>query len=287
MDDDMDDDKVCLVTGANSGIGLEIAKGLARRGATVVMAARNREKGEAARAQVARETGNDRVELLLGDLASLAQVRRLAEDFTARHDRLHLLVNNAGVVMVRRELSEDGYEYTFAVNHLAPFLLTNLLLEVVKASAPARIVTVSSNAHRGQRMNFDDLQSERSYFGFRVYGTTKLENILFTTELARRLEGTGVTANAVHPGFVASNFGRNNGGPFRGFITLMQRVIGLSPEQGAQTPLYVATSPEVEGVTGRYFEKGKQRHPSTQALSVDDARRLWDVSERLVGQKVG
>lgn len=277
------DDRVCLVTGANSGIGLEIAKGLARQGATVVMAARNSEKGEAAREQVVRETGNDRVELLLADLGSLAQVRRLAGDFLARHDRLHVLVNNAGLVLTRRQVSEDGYEQVFAVNHLAPFLLTNELLGALKASAPSRVVTVSSDAHRNQRVNFDDLHSEGFYFGFRVYGTSKLANILFTTELARRLEGTGVTANAVHPGFVASNFGRNNGGPFRGFVTILQRLIGDSPEEGAQTPLYVATSPEVEGVTGRYFAKGKQRHPSTQALSIADARRLWEVSERLVG----
>lgn len=251
------------------------------------MVARNREKGEAARAAVAAETGNDRVELLLADLASLAQVGRLAEQFTQRHDRLHVLVNNAGLVLVKRQVTEDGYEETFAVNHLAPFLLTTLLLDVLRASAPARIVNVSSDAHRGQRIDFDDLQSERRYFGQRVYGRTKLENILFTTELARRLEGTGVTANAVHPGFVASNFGRNNGGAFRGFITVLQKLLAISPEQGAQTPLYVATSPEVEGVTGRYFAKGKQRHPSTAALSVADAQRLWQVNEQLVGQKVG
>jgi len=275
------DAPLTLVTGANSGIGLSIAKGLARQGATVVMVGRDERKLSDARALVERETGSDRLDMLLADFTSLASVRACAAAFLERYDRLHVLVNNAGVVLYRREVTGDGYEKTFQTNHLAPFLLTLLLLDVMKASAPARIVNVSSDAHRLGRIDFDDLQSRRSYSGFRVYGTTKLQNILFTTELARRLAGTGVTANAVHPGFVRTNFGRNNRGPLRALVSALQRVFALSPEQGADTPLYLATSQEVEGVTGCYFVMRRVQVPAGAARDEDAARRLWEVSERL------
>lgn len=276
-----------MVTGANSGIGLEVVKGLARQGARVVMVGRDERRLADARALVQRETGSDRLDVLLADFTSLASVRACADAFRQRYDRLHVLVNNAGLVLNRREVTEDGYEKTFQTNHLAPFLLTLLLLDVIEASAPARIVNVSSDAHRTGRLDLDDLQSQRSYSGFRAYGTSKLANILFTTELARHLEGTGVTANAVHPGFVRTNFGRNNGGPFRALITLLQGVVAITPQQGADTPLYLATSPEVEGVTGCYFVKRKVQIPSGAARDDDAARRLWEASERLAGLTVG
>jgi len=279
------DGRVCVVTGANSGIGYETALGLAHLGATVVLVARDRTKGEEAKRRIEQTTGNQSVDLLIADLAVMDSVRGLAQAFTERYDRLHVLVNNAGLVLSRREVTEDGFERTFATNHLSMFLLTVLLLDTLKASAPARVVNVSSDAHRSGRLDFDDLQSARSYSGFRVYGTTKLENILFTTELARRLEGTGVTANALHPGFVRSNFGRNNRSLMRLVMPVLQR-FAITPEQGALTSLYLSTSPDVEGVSGRYFDKSAPREPNAAARDIDAARRLFAVSERLVGLPV-
>jgi retinol dehydrogenase-12 len=280
-------DKICVVTGANSGIGLEIVRGLARQGETVVLVGRDERRLADARAQVQRDTGSEQLDVLLADFAALDSVRACAAAFRERYDRLDVLVNNAGLVLNRREVTRDGYEKTLQINHLAPFLLTGLLLDRVEASAPARIVNVSSDAHRAGRLDFDDLQSERSYRAFRVYGTTKLCNVLFTIELARRLEGSGVTANAVHPGFVRTNFGRNNAGPYRASIKLLQNLVALSPQQGAQTPLYVATSPEVEAVTGRYFVKCQVQVPAGAARDAETARRLWAVSEQLTGLTVG
>lgn len=279
------DGRVCLVTGANAGIGYETALGLAHQGATMVLVARDRAKGEEAKRRIEQTTGNPSIDLLIADLAVMDSVRGLAQAFTERHDRLHVLVNNAGLVLSKREVTADGFERTFATNHLSMFLLTRLLLDTLRASAPARIVNVASEAHRSGRLDLDDLQSERSYSTFRVYGTTKLQNILFTTELARRLEGSGVTANALHPGLVRSNFGRNNRGPMRLVMPVLQR-FAITPEQGAQTSLYLATSPDVEGVSGRYFDKSAPREPAPAAQDADAARRLWEVSERLVGLPV-
>jgi NAD(P)-dependent dehydrogenase (short-subunit alcohol dehydrogenase family) len=280
--------RTCLVTGATSGIGLETALGLARRGARVLCVGRNEAKGENAVADIVRRSGNDAVELLLADLSSQAQIRALAAEVESRAPALHLLVNNAGLVNLRREITSDGLEATFAVNHLAYFLLTRLLLERLVASAPARIVNVASDAQRFGSLDFDDLQSERRYQGFamaaamRVYGTSKLANILFTTELARRLEGSGVTANCVHPGAVATGLGTNNGR----FGQSLMRVVGLfmrTPEQGAATSLYAATSPELEGVSGRYYANEREAEPVAAARDTDDARRLWAESSCLVG----
>jgi NAD(P)-dependent dehydrogenase (short-subunit alcohol dehydrogenase family) len=275
-------DKVCIVTGATSGIGRVTALELARMGATVVLMARRPERGEEARAAIVAETGNDRVELILADFASLAEVRRAAEIFLARHDRLHVLVNNAGLYADKRRLSADGYELTFAVNHLAPFLLTNLLLDTLKASAPARVVTVASGAHVGAEINFDDLQGAKRYSGFAAYGASKLANILFTYELARRLEGSGVTANCLHPGFVGTNFGQSDGGPVAIFFRAARPFI-LTPEQGAQTSIHLAASPEVEGLTGRYYVNRRPRTSSAPSYSREAQSRLWAISEELVG----
>jgi NAD(P)-dependent dehydrogenase (short-subunit alcohol dehydrogenase family) len=277
------DGKICLITGATSGIGLVTARELAARGATVVLAGRDRAKTEGATGRIARETGNASVEYLLADLSSQAEVRRVAEEFKQRHPRLDVLVNNAGALFGRRRETGDGIEMTFALNHLAPFLLTNLLLDTLAASAPARVVTVGSDAHRGARNDFSDPQQKRRrYSGLRAYNESKLANIMSTCELARRLAGTGVTANALHPGFVASNFARNNGG-LVGFGMTLLRPMMISSERGAQTPIYLATSPEVEGVTGQYFVDRKPGRSSPASYDEAAQRHLWELSEELTG----
>jgi retinol dehydrogenase-12 len=275
-------EKVCLVTGASDGIGKVAAGALARMGATVVLVGRNQAKTSAVVDEIKKQTGNQRVEYLLADLSDQAQVRRLAESFQQHHDQLDVLINNAGAIFLSRQVSADDYEMTFALNHLAYFLLTNLLLDLIKASAPARIVNTSSAAHHGARLDFDNLQNERGYSGFSVYGQTKLANLYFTYELARRLEGSQVTANALHPGFVATSFGKNNGS-VPGFFFSMSHIAAISPEEGAETIVYLATSPEVEGVSGKYFYKKKVEHSSQISYDQDIARRLWQVSLNLTG----
>lgn len=279
------DGKTVVVTGANSGIGLATAAALAAAGARTVLTARDPAKGAAAAKEVAARTGNDQVTAVTFDLASLASVRRGAEDLLAQCDRIDVLVNNAGLVLSQRRESADGYEMTFAVNHLGPFLLTNLLLDRLRAGAPTRVVTVASTAHNQARhgMPFDDLQSTRAYRGMKVYGESKLANILFTTELARRLEGTEVTANCLHPGTVATGYGRD--GDSTGFLAFGLKVIKpfvLTPEKGARTSVYLASSPAVAGVTGRYFVKCRPKAPTRAAQDPEAARRLWEVSEQLV-----
>jgi NAD(P)-dependent dehydrogenase (short-subunit alcohol dehydrogenase family) len=279
--------KTVIVTGANSGIGLATAEALARAGARTVITARDATKGAAAVRDIAARSGNDDVSLVTFDLSSLSSVRRGAAELLEQCDRIDVLVNNAGLVLSDRRESVDGYEMTFAVNHLGPFLLTTLLLDRIRASAPARVVTVASSAHRQARkgMPFDDLQSTRHYAGMQVYGESKLANILFTTELARRLEGTGVTANCVHPGTVSTGYGRD--GDSSGFLAFGLKIASpffLSPEKGARTSVYLASSPEVEGVTGRYFFKCKPRQPNRAARDVAAAARLWEVSEQLVAE---
>ena len=274
---------VCLVTGATGGIGLATAEGLARAGAHVIMGARSRDRGEAARERVARATGSDRLELAVADLSVQAEVRRLAEETARAHSRLDVLVNNAGMIASRRQETADGIELTWAVNHLAPFLLTNLLTELLVASAPARVVTVASDAHAGANLDLDDPQfSRRRYGAMAVYGQSKLANILFTVELARRLAGRGVTANCLHPGLVGSEFGSKSGGLFA-FGWWFVRPFALSPERGGRTSIYLATSPEVAGVTGGYFVNSRPAAPRPPAMDGDLARRLWDVSERMTG----
>jgi len=275
--------KICLVTGANTGIGKATALGLAKMGATMVMVCRSRERGEAALTEIKRESGNDGVSLLLADLSSQAAIRHLAREFTSKHTALHVLINNAGIIPRKRTVNEDGFETQFAVNHLAYFLLTNLLLDRLKASAPSRIINVSSRAHGRPFIPFDDLQSERSYSPTQVYGWTKLANVLFTYELARRLEGTCVTVNCLHPGVVATNL---LAGYMPCGLRFVAKMIGVSAEEGAQTPLYLATSPEVERVSGKYFVNQTAVQSSKTSYDTTGANRLWQVSAELTGLPV-
>ena len=252
-------DRICLVTGATSGIGKATTLALATAGARVILVGRSLEKGESTRAEIVRGSGNDRVDLLVADLSSQQAIRHLAAEIDNRYPHLHVLVNNAGGIWSKRLVTVDGLETTFAVNHLAYFLLTSLLLNLLKASADARVVNVGSAWHSGV-INFDDLQSEQSYSMLRAYRQSKLANLLFTYELARRLAGSGVTANAVHPGFVASSFGRHAG--WFSYGTVLAKPFGKSPEQGARTSIYLASSPEVDGVSGKYFIDCKETRSS-------------------------
>ena len=274
--------KVCIVTGANSGIGLVTSRQLAILGATVVMVCRDRRKGEKALEETRRRSGSGSVELMFCDMGSLASVRSLAAEFEKKHDALHVLVNNAGLANVRRSVTSDGFETTLQVNYLAPFLLTNLLLGLLKRSAPARIVNVSSIGHYGGHIDLDDLQLERNYRVMKAYSQSKLALVLFTYELARRLEGTGVTANCLHPGAVATNIWGRSLGPFS-FLGGLSRLFLISPEKGAKTSVYLATSNAVEGVTGKYFDQLQEKRSSQESYDVALARRLWDRTIPLVG----
>jgi NAD(P)-dependent dehydrogenase (short-subunit alcohol dehydrogenase family) len=272
--------KVVLITGGTSGIGRATATALAAMGAEVVVIGRSRERGESAVEEIRDTSGTGRVSLMLADLAVQAEVRGLAEEFRERYDRLDVLVNNAGIIQSKRTETPDGIELTLAVNHLAPFLLTNLLLDLLKKSAPSRIITVSSEARRRAKIDFEDLQSERRYRPFKVYGMTKLANILFTYELAERLEGTGVVANSLHPGGVNTNFGNNN----RSFGTLIFRAFKpfmRTPEQGADTVVYLAVSPEAGKMTGRYLTDRKVVFSFEDPHDEVVQKRLWEVSEEL------
>jgi NAD(P)-dependent dehydrogenase (short-subunit alcohol dehydrogenase family) len=277
--------KVVVITGGNAGIGKEAAVGLAGAGARVVITARDRVRGESALADVRERSGNAEVQVMDLDLASFASIRRFADDFLGRTDRLDVLLNNAGLMLSKRRETDDGLEATFGVNHVGHFLLTKLLLERLEANQDgARVINVSSHAHKGARhgLDFDDLQSTRRYTGMRVYSRSKLANIYFTRELSRRVSD-GVTVNALHPGFVRSEFAR--GGDTNLLYSIGVRLgspFAISPEQGAQTSVYLASSPEVEGVTGGYFYKRAPASISTAATDDDAARHLWDVSEELV-----
>jgi NAD(P)-dependent dehydrogenase (short-subunit alcohol dehydrogenase family) len=276
------DGRICLVTGATSGIGLETARGLAGLGAHVVMVGRDRERAESARKAILETTGNPHVDVLYADLASLASIRALANEFLASYPALHVLVNNAGTIELSRTTTVDGFEKTFAVNHLAYFLLTNLLLPRLRASAPARIVNVASEAHRFGRIDLADLQSEKQYSAMRVYGKSKLLNILFTVALAERLAGSGVTANCLHPGAVGTSLGKHNGAWVRLLIGLL-RPFFLTAEQGAANSIFVAASDELAGVSGKYFVKQLAVAPSRRSQRSDLARRVWARSAELVG----
>jgi NAD(P)-dependent dehydrogenase (short-subunit alcohol dehydrogenase family) len=275
--------KVCMVTGATSGIGKVTARALAEQGATVIVVGRNPAKTDATVREIRQQTGNNQVELLLADLSSMQQVRDLAAEFRRRHDRLHVLVNNAGAIFMMRHTSTDGLEMTFALNHLSPFLLTNLLLDTIRASAPARIVNVSSVTHFGVRLNLDHIHRRWLDNGYSVYARSKLMILLFTHELARRLEGTGVTVNALHPGMVRSHFFTNNWGVLGKVIWRVISLPMISPEKGAQTSIYLASSPEVEGVTGQYFVRCKPVRSSRASYDEEAQHRLWQVSAELTG----
>jgi NAD(P)-dependent dehydrogenase (short-subunit alcohol dehydrogenase family) len=275
--------KTVVVTGATGGIGRATASGLAALGARVAITGRDVRRAEVVAAEIREATGNAAVEALGADLSSQAEVRRLAAALLDRYPRLDVLVNNVGGFWATRHVTADGLEHTFAVNHLAGFLLTNLLLDRLKASAPARVVTVSSGAQSLGSIHFEDLQGERAYSGETAYNQSKLADVMFTYELARRLEGTGVTATAVHPGVVSTGFGAEDPSRIFRFVVPLLRPFMKSPKQGAATSIYLASSPEVEGVTGTYFAKGKPATSSKASYDADAAARLWNVSAGLVG----
>lgn len=275
--------KTCLVTGATNGIGRVSARALAKMGAKLFLVARDPQRAEETRAEIARAVPNADVRIILADLSSQAEVRRAAADFLATGEPLHVLLNNAGVTQLTRSETVDGIETTFAVNHLGYYLLTRLLLERIRASAPARIVNVASDAHRfGGPLDFDDLGATKKFTWMGVYGRSKLANILFTRELARRLEGTGVTVNALHPGAVRTGLGMNNDAPIMKLLVALARPFMRSPEKGAETSIWACSAPELAKVSGRYFSDRREREPNAIAQDDAAAKRLWDVSARLV-----
>ena len=279
------DGKVIFITGGTSGIGKAAATNLAALGAWVVVTGRSRERGESAVEEIIRDSGGGQASLMLADLSSQSEVRELAEKFTQRYDRLDVLINNAGVVNSKRVETEDGIEGTLAVNHLAPFLLTNLLLDLFKRSAPSRIVTVSSEARRGAKIDFDDLQSEHRYKGLRVYGMTKLANILFTYELAERVRGSGVVANCLHPGAVNTRFASNN----RGIMAVLFRLLKpfmRSPGQGADTAVWLAAAPEAGEISGQYLVDREVISSVEDPHDEAARKRLWAVSEELTNPRI-
>jgi NAD(P)-dependent dehydrogenase (short-subunit alcohol dehydrogenase family) len=273
--------KVCLVTGASSGLGKATASFLAKMGATVVMICRNRARGEAVQTEIKEASGNALVDLIIADLSDLSQVRRAASLFMQKYSQLHVLINNAGGLKSKWEVTPDGLEYSFVTNYLAPFLLTELLLDTLKASAPARIINVSSAGHAMGKIDFADLQGARGYSPSKSYAQSKLAQIYSTYELADRLEGTGVTVNALHPGSISSNFSNELTG-IVGFIGRLNSLVGASAEKAAEATLYLATSPEVEGVNGKYFSKCKEAPSSKLSYDMMVRKRLWQMSEELI-----
>jgi NAD(P)-dependent dehydrogenase (short-subunit alcohol dehydrogenase family) len=276
--------KICLITGGNAGIGKATATALAKQGYQVVIVSRSQEKAEEAIKDIKFASNNQQVHYIVADLGSLQSVRELAAEYRQQYDRLDVLVNNAGAFFSDLGYTVDKIERQFAINHLAPFLLTNLLLDTLKKSAPARIVNVASEAHYRGKINFDDLYHEKDYDGFfKAYSQSKLANVLFTNELSRRLEGTGVTANSLHPGVVSTGIASKNASGLYKLVWGLARAFMITTEQGAMTSVYLASSPEVEGISGKYFDKCKQKKPSDTALDPQTAAKLWQVSEKLVG----
>ncbi len=271
------DNKIVLITGGNSGIGLATAIGIAKTGATVIIACRDKTRGMQAVEEIKKASGNNNIDLLLVDLSSQKSVVNAANEFKSKYAQLHVLINNAGVFLNKRELTEDGLEKTFATNYLSHFLLTHLLLDTLKDSAPSRIINVASK-HFNIKINFDDLQTSKKYSYMKAVGPTKLELIMFTQELAKRLQGTGVTVNALHPGLAKSNLLKE----IPPFVQYIFRMMSSSPEKCAETSIYLATSPDVEKVTGKYFEKCKEVKPGSNATNKENIEKLWEVSEGMV-----
>jgi NAD(P)-dependent dehydrogenase (short-subunit alcohol dehydrogenase family) len=272
------EERVCVVTGATAGIGQATAGALAGMGATVVLVARNADKARSTRDEIVRSAGHSRVETVIADLAIQSQVRAAAQEIRTRHPAIHVLVNNAAIYTKTRQETGDGMEMQLAVNHLAPFLLTHLLLDALRAGAPARVVTVSSEAHHRASFSWDDIQMRRKYGALRAYCNAKLFNILFTRELGRRVPASEVTANAMHPGVVGTALLFGGWAPLR----LLKPFIRTA-EEGARTAIYLASSPDVAGITGEYFKDEKPRYPSRAAQDDDSARRLWQISAELTG----
>jgi retinol dehydrogenase-14 len=274
--------KVCIVTGANSGIGKETVRALSAQGATVVMVVRNLCSGEEARQDIYDETQNEKIEMMVADLFSIADIKKLVNEFKSKYERLDVLINNAGAIFPKKELTADGFERTFALDYLAPFLLTRELLVVLKASAPSRIINVSSFAHTRGTIDFENLQSEKKYGQMSPYSNAKLMLIMHTYALARRLEGTNVTVNALHPGFVRSHFGQNNASKARKLAFKLVGPFAKSPKKGAETSIYLASSPEVEGVSGKYFVNCKPAKSSDISYDRDLQEQLWKYTENLL-----
>lgn len=274
--------KVCLVTGATSGIGKITALELARQGGTVVVVSRSTRKCRETVHTIQQQTGNEQVSYLAADLSSQKEIRKLAGDFQTNFHQLDVLVNNAGGLFWERKESVDGIEMTFALNHLNYFLLTNLLLDTLKASEPARIINVSSGAHRGQKLALDNLELKENYSPMKAYGRSKLANLYFTYELARRLTDSGVTANALHPGLVSTNFAREGKSWLR-FIMPLVQVFAKSPQEGAETSIYLAASPQVDGISGKYFQDKEMVSSSAISYDQETAERLWEISAEMTG----
>jgi NAD(P)-dependent dehydrogenase (short-subunit alcohol dehydrogenase family) len=283
--------KVCIITGSNSGIGKETATSLAKMGAHVVMVVRNQERGEKTRLEIVKQTGNNSIDLMICDLSSMDSIRRFAEEFKRKYDRVDVLVNNAGAMFNKREVTPEGFERTLAVNYLGPFLLTHELLDLLKSSAPSRIINVSSGLAKDGKVDLDDLQSQKNYAGTKayarvrapVYANTKLMVMMFTYELARRLEGTGVTANVLMPGFVATNLGKNSGSFSSSLMFKMVRPMQVSPRKGAETSVYLASSSEVTNVTGKCFAKMKETTTCPESYDENLQKQLWNRTEIMLG----
>ena len=269
--------KVCLVTGATDGIGKVSARVLAELGAKVIIVGRNPEKSAIVLAELKSISGNENIDLLMADLAVMQEVRDLAEQVISRYDRIDVLLNNAGGYFTKHEITSDGLEMTFALNHMSYFLLTNKLMELLKYSAPARIVNVSSDAHYGVDIEFENLNGEQEYKAWKAYQKSKLANVLFTYELLKKVPGN-ITVNCLHPGFVATNFGHNNGGFFGPVLKIAQRISAIDPEEGAKTSIFLCSAPEVKGVSGKYFYKCQPKISSRESRNMDTGKRLWQIS---------
>jgi NAD(P)-dependent dehydrogenase (short-subunit alcohol dehydrogenase family) len=276
-------DNVCIVTGSNSGIGKETALALSNLGAKVVMVVRNKERGEKALSEIIKKTGNHNAALMICDLSSFDSIRRFSKEFTEKYNVLNVLINNAGAVFDKRQITVDGFERTLAVNYLGPFLLTHELVPLLKSSIPSRIINLSSGLYKSGKINLDDLQSEKNYNGMRVYASVKLMVIMYTYELARHLAGTGVTVNAVLPGFVATNLGRNSGSRLSSLMFRLVRPFQISAKKGAETSVYLASSSEVEGVTGKCFSKIKETRTSPTSYDRKLQTLLWNATTKLLG----
>jgi NAD(P)-dependent dehydrogenase (short-subunit alcohol dehydrogenase family) len=280
------DGKIVMITGANSGIGKETARVLAERGASIIMICRNQERGEAALKELRKETGSDKIELFLADLTKPDTIHKAVDKFKEKYDRLDVLINNAGLTLNERIITSAGYEKTFTTNHLGHFLLTHLLLDTLKQSSPSRIVNVSSAVHATANLKFNDINQKKHYRGYLAYANSKLANLLFTYELARKLEGTGVTVNALHPGFVRTNFGKEGRNWFFKALFAIARIFAISVEKGAKTSIYLASSPEVENVNGKYFVRCKLVKSSDESYDLESQKRLWELSEHIFKQEL-